>query len=189
MKVEDIQLMDKYYRETDDVERIILRKQIRKRKLDYLDYFVEECVFCGKIETIRNSQQIIVYEHNVTWKMQNWRPGNLVFRCLECKKKKHEFGNDYRRLRRESMSCRDDRGFVIDYTKWEILWELIEIAKKKMKKMNRTKDGIYTLSHLDHLADLAYPMSQERATRTIREEDIENFLRDRKRKAFNRWAK
>lgn len=188
MKIEDIQLLDRYYHEADDVERIALRKQIRKRQLDYLDYFVEDCVFCGKTETIRNSQQIVIYDEGVSPKMQNWRPGSLCFRCNDCRKKKEALTAEYRELRKQSMRCRNEEGVVVEFTKYEMLMELVEVLRRKIKATNRTLDK-RILSHLDNMTDMAYPMKSDRIRKVMTEEDIETFLRDRKKRAFQKWGK
>lgn len=185
----DVKLLNKYYAEEDEVERMILWNLIKTKGLDYVEYFEETCAYCDAVESLRNSQQINVYEVGTSIKLQNWRPGILKYRCLKCKAKKEALAAEYHRLKHQALECRREDGFILEYGKYEIYLDLLEVLKRKMRNINKTKDGEFVLSHLDHMTDMARPMTDEKIKATIVEEEIGHFLRSAKKKAFMKFTR
>lgn len=175
MDPEHVKLLNRYYRERDDVERIILWAEIKEKEIDYLSYFHEECCFCGKETPLRHCQQIVLYDIGVSYKRQNQWPGSLAFRCHTCRDKKQKLALEIRNLQVESVRCLRDDGFIEDFEKYEIYLNLLTAKRTKTKMMDKAINGL-VLSHLDNVTDFTIPLSAEKAKKEIANDGIIGFL-------------
>lgn len=184
----DYQLLQRYYREEDPIERLYLFNKIKKRKIDLFMYFTEECSFCDEIVVLRNCQQVALYDKNVSAKMQELRPGMFGYRCINCKQKKKALVDEIREMRRQQLRCRTESGLITDFTTFEILMDSIEALKTRIERANRAKNGM-VLSVRDNNADFTMVMSAEKIRAGLVKENIESWLVEEKRKGFLKWSK
>lgn len=188
MVTEEVKILDRYYKETDPIEKAYLWYVIKENGFDLLNYFSETCAFCGRLEVLRKCQQIVLYESNVSSRMQNWREGILAFRCHDCRDRKQKIAKEIKTNQRESVRFIDDTGFITDLSSYELYLDLIDAGRKKAKHMNKALNGMI-LSSLDDVTDFTLPMSDEQIRKQLITGSIEAFLNQRKREGYLKWNK